>query len=117
MKHSILALALIFCSCVNPSLQNGLDAMKGGSIETAFAVLGYPEKKMQFGDRTVYYWSSNAIGPYGVQYEATVQIAASKSGIIQDFDFNGTNGSLAAYDQKMQAYLRRIKNGATPAHR
>ena len=40
-------------------MDKGLAALMNKDVETAFLVIGYPDGKNEFGDKTVYYWSVN----------------------------------------------------------
>lgn len=53
----LLILLLFFCGCVSiQKAEKGLDKLMHKEPEEAFQVLGYPSKKKQFGDDTVYIW-------------------------------------------------------------
>jgi hypothetical protein len=90
MKHrniratTLITYGLFLSGCATfGQMENGLQALMGQDISTAFNVIGYPQGKQQFGSDTVYYWDKNYAGTIFVP-----QIS-STSGSIGNTSFNG----------------------------
>jgi hypothetical protein len=49
-------------ACATQSVSNGLNAMLGQPVQTAFSVLGYPDGKQTFGGDDVYVWDHSRTG-------------------------------------------------------
>lgn len=142
-KNRVLALLRVgiiltfgLASCVGTHLNKGLAALNGKPIETAFEVLGYPSRKMEIGENTVYYWSQSHVGMLAMPATAQssglvgvtpvaatttytsyvptnlygeIQIKADSAGIIKGHSYHGNNGGLAGYAASLGRYARKIE--------
>lgn len=116
-------------------LEAGLGALVGRNEREAFAALGYPSGKQQFGSDVVYVWgrsqntamfipqTSTTTGYVGttpvygttttsqmipLNYNCTIKvIAGAEDGIIKSWDYEGNLGGCAPYIQRLNSYIKR----------
>jgi hypothetical protein len=69
-------------------MEEGLNALMGNKIETAFDVLGYPSGKQEYGSDTLYIWGRNVSGGLVLPYTATT------SGYVGSTSYYGTTTSM-----------------------
>ena len=123
-------------SCVGTKVDAGLNALVGENVKTAFLVMGYPSKKLELGDETVYSWiyshggampmprtaqstsyvgsqvittttSYNQMVPFDNYCE--IKIVADKTGTVRTWEYDGNNGGLMAYSRRLSAYSKSKK--------
>jgi len=112
-------------------MENGLNALSGKDIRTAFNVLGYPSGKQEFGSNTVYFWSGSRVGEmylpqtsttygtigttpfYGtttsgqivpVNYSCLIKLITNQNGMIISWEYEGNIGGCAYYIQNLNRY-------------
>ena len=66
----IMAIFMLFLSgCTLKYMEEGLAALRNQPVQTAFAVLGYPDNEVRLRDRTVYVWNYSTSYTYQSPYE------------------------------------------------
>ena len=82
IRIGVFATALFtLCSCATfGQMDQGLDALRGENIRTAFSVLGYPSRKEEFVGDTVYFWSNN---------RCIIKIGADQYNTIKTYSYQG----------------------------
>jgi hypothetical protein len=85
----------------------GADAMIGEPIETAFNVIGYPDKKEQFGADTVYFWNRE-----NDLYFANFRFVTGPDGKIKTWSSLGNEGGYAYFSTALSQYAKQKKRPA-----
>lgn len=115
-------------------MEEGLNALLEKDARTAFAVLGYPSGKQQFGNDTVYVWSSNRSGTlllpqtsttygtvgttpvYGtttynqaipVNYSCIIKLVADSNDRVIAWEYDGNIGGCEKYIMNLKKYANR----------
>ena len=131
MKKLLVLIILIFVAGCPGNMENGLVALMGKDVDTAFNVIGYPSSKNEFGNKTVYYWSVNksttmflpqtrtTSGTVGMTpfYGTTtynqsiplncvceITLTANKNGKLINYDFYGNNCGCRIYIDRLSRY-------------
>lgn len=111
-------------------MEDGLNVLSGKNIQTAFNVLGYPTGAQQFGNDTVYFWTTNHSGgiiiPQTVStqgyigripvynqaiynqyvpmnYSCLLKLITGDS-IIKSWEYEGNLGGCTAYIKRLKIY-------------
>jgi hypothetical protein len=136
MKKSICAIgsAVLVSGCATfGQLESGLSGLMGRNEREAFAALGYPNTKQEFGGDTVYVWGRSTGGVmfipqtttytgnvgrtpvYGtatssqmvpVNYNCTIKLVASSSGTLKSWEYDGNIGGCEGYIKRLKAYTK-----------
>jgi hypothetical protein len=136
-RFLLLLPALLLAGCVFSGIRDGLDALKGYEISTAFQVLGYPNGEQTIYGKKVYIWStsnsftistpqtsygSGYIGNRPFSYQSTsyqdqqfngyctIRIFAFDDRILGG-DFEGNNGGCMRYSRALSDFADRAKGG------
>ncbi len=143
MKRIFLLFASAALSgCVGTHVDEGLQALKGEPINSAFQVLGYPSSRMSMGSDTLYSWSMSGAGmdfvpqqamstglvgftPVTIttnytqiipsSYSASIMILSSQMGIVKGCSWSGQIGAVEGCSGPLHnfAVAKRKKSGAT----
>lgn len=135
MKNSSIWLIAVFLAgCATfGQMEDGLRSLMGKPDGDAFAALGYPSAKQEFGSDTVYSWYVNQYGSlfipqtsttighvgqtpaYGtttytqaipVNYNCQIKLIADKSGILKNWEYIGNIGGCTQYIRRLTDYLK-----------
>lgn len=128
---AVLSTILISACVTFGQMETGLSALMGKPESEAFAVLGYPSFKQEFGNDLVYTWHvdssgtafvpqvSTMVGSVGripiqsqstslqavpVNYSCTIKMVASGSGIFKSWEYNGNLGGCANLIKRLNKY-------------
>ena len=88
----IIVAALLCSGCASFStapFRDGMNRLIGQPTQVAFDRLGYPDRKEQIEDRTVYYW--------GTTYDPCSFKVVTVAGYVQTWDGYGSPSGCAAY--------------------
>lgn len=137
MKKTILALgavALVAGCATFGQLEEGLNALVGRKDSEAFAALGYPNSKQEYGSDVVYVWGRSVGGVmftpqttnfngtvgmspvYGtattnqmvpVSYNCTIKLAVGEDRVIKHWEFDGNLGGCEGYIRRLNDYLKK----------
>lgn len=132
----LLVCVLLLPACVATHVNEGLSALMGENIKTAFQVIGYPSRKLELDDRTVYTWSNltggvnfsnhtaqaySMVGTTAVTttvnyttavptaYTCELSLATNKAGTIIDYSWSGQMGALETYSSRLHDYAESKK--------
>jgi len=134
---ALTCIFFILCGCATfEQMRRGLDALRGENIRTAYGILGYPSGKKDFGNETVYYWStsgaysydmpitSNTYGSVGtvpysasttyysqrtINYSCLVKIVANQYGTITTYSYYGNLVGCEPYIFRLNDYYESKK--------
>ena len=131
-----LLFALFVIGCASTYVDRGLSDLLGKNIQLAFNVMGYPDTKQEFGNKTVYIWghssSSTMFVPQvatttgyvgGTTYtantfgstlvpinaQAKIKIVADSSGTITNYEWQGNQYGLGVYSNRLKNYSDTLK--------
>lgn len=133
-----VALLVISAGCMSFEYMNqGLHPLVGKNVKTAFEVLGYPDGKQQFGDETVYVWSTNkssavlmpqtasttgmvGLTPvYGtttynqavpINYDCTIKVITGQDNIVKSCEWSGNTFGCDLYRERLTKFYRSQQN-------
>ncbi len=127
---SLIVIILAGCATFG-QMEDGLRSLMGKSDREAFAVLGYPSAKQDFGSDTVYLWYVSQSGSvfipqtstttgyvgrvpvYGttsytqaipVNYNCQIKLIANRDGILRSWEYNGNIGGCEQYISRLKTY-------------
>lgn len=131
-----LIVLLFLAGCFDAQMNNGLQALGGSNIETAFRVLGYPDAQQKFGYDTMYIWQTRSSGaifipqtsttfghvgstpvygtttynqPIPVTYSCTIKIVTDSLGAIKYSEWGGNAAGCQRYASRLDSYYRNSK--------
>jgi hypothetical protein len=135
LLFALTAVAVVGCASVEFNrLQEGLHSLVGRNEREAFAALGYPSGKQQFGSDVVYTWGRSHIAPMFVPQtttttgyvgttpisgfttsdqivpmsaNCTIKIIVGSNGLIKASEYDGNLAGCGAYMKRLNAYLKR----------
>ena len=133
---NILILGLIVCllsSCASTRVTDGLNALMGYPIETAFNIMGYPDAQIDVGSEKVYIWKTSSSSTYyttqtsynsghvgnnaysgtstytvpnTINSHAEIKIIADSTGRIINWDWYGNEYGLERYAGRLGKFAR-----------
>lgn len=136
MRYLLLSVICVLSSCIGTHVDQGLAALGGENISTAFKVMGYPSRKMDLGKGAIYTWSNisggvtfvpgtaQAFSMVGstpvtttVSYSTAVpttlsceiSLETNQAGTIVGSSYQGQFGALAAYSNSLRDYAKAKK--------
>lgn len=126
---ALIAGALLAGCATFAHIEAGLTDLMGKPVEDAFARLGYPTMKQEFGDDTVYTWRTDQTGamvlpqttstygtvgltPYSgtsystqlvpVRHTCEVRVATGPDGIVKHWDYSGNIGGCERFAARLR---------------
>lgn len=126
----------LLSSCASTRVTDGLNALMGYPIETAFNVMGYPDAQMDVGSEKVYIWKTSSSSTYyttqtsynsgyvgnnlysgtstysvpnTINSHAEIKIVADRTGRIINWDWYGNEYGLDRYAGRLGKFASEQK--------
>lgn len=120
-----LVYSLLLTGCAFNQIENGLNALNGEGIKTAFDYLGYPDSQQEIAGDKVYTWGTSfmsttvapmtsytSIGGYGAtttssipitqHNQCSIKIITNQNDVITNSQYVGNLGGCARYGTALQ---------------
>jgi hypothetical protein len=95
MRYGILIAACLAAGSTVANAKAKADYMNLGlnlakTPDDVFAMIGYPDRKDEFGEKTVYYWTQQGML---MAAPCQVQVVVNRANEIVDWSWGGSNGA------------------------
>ena len=128
--------AMLLPSCASQFMDEGLTALNGQPIRTAFGVIGYPTSRMELSSGSVYAWDLSTSGVSAVptyatattnvgletytttvqgtqmvpySYSGNIKLETDRRDIIVNYSWNGQIGAVVPYANALHKYAAGVK--------